>query len=178
MNVVLIDLTWLRCFAFLDDIIVYAKLLPEHDAKIRQVFDRIWESNLKRVPQKWDYLPKEVSYLGHISENGVLPDKTKTQVTEEFPTPQTVKQLKSFLDFMSYSRRFISRSRPLSSPLHKFQQKILDINGLMSRSKHWGVSKANRFLRQFWDIPTTVANLSWRRMPVIREWGRFFLKGR
>jgi hypothetical protein len=97
MNVVLSGLTGTRCFTFLDDIVIYAKLLAEHDVKIRQVFDRLRGSNLKLKPEKCEFLRREVSYLGHvISEKGVLPDKTKTRVTEEFPTPQNTKQLKSF----------------------------------------------------------------------------------
>jgi hypothetical protein len=35
MNVVLSGLTGSHCFVFLDDIVVYAKSLTEHDAKIR-----------------------------------------------------------------------------------------------------------------------------------------------
>jgi hypothetical protein len=107
MNVVLSGLTGTRCFVFLDDIVIYAKSLVEHDAKIRQVFDRLWGSNLKLKPEKCEFLRREVSYLGHIiSENGVQPDKTKTKVIEAFPTPQNTKQLKSFSGLMSYYRRF------------------------------------------------------------------------
>jgi len=88
------------------------------------VFDRLKENNLKLKPEKWEFLRKEVSYLGHvISENGVLQDKTKTKVIEEFPTPQTVKQLKSFLGLMSYYRRFILGFSALDSPLHKLLKK-------------------------------------------------------
>jgi len=124
MNVVLSGLTGSRCFVFLDDIVVYAKSLADHDAKIRQVFDRLRESNLKLKPEKCEFLRKEVSYLGHvISENGVLPDKTKTKVIEEFPTPQTLKQLKSFLGSMSYYRRLFPGFSGLASPLHKLLKK-------------------------------------------------------
>ena len=124
MNVVLSGLRGSRCFVFLDDIVVYAKSLADHDAKIRQVFDRLRESNLKLKLEKCEFLRKEVSYLGHvISENGVLPDKTKTKVIEEFPTPQTVKQLRSFLGLMSYYRCFIPGFSGLASPLHKLVKK-------------------------------------------------------
>jgi hypothetical protein len=89
MNVVLSGLTGTRCFVFLDDIVIYVKSLAEHDAKIRQVFDRLRGNNLKLKPEKCEFLRREVSYLGHIfSENGVIPDKTKTKVIEEFPTPR------------------------------------------------------------------------------------------
>lgn len=124
MNVVLSGLTGSRCFVFLDDIVVYAKSLAKHDAKIRQVFDRIRGNNLKLKPEKCEFLRKEVSYLGHvISENGVLPDKAKTRVVEDFPTPRNVKQLKRFLGLMSYYRRFIPRFSTLASPLHRLLKK-------------------------------------------------------
>jgi hypothetical protein len=44
-------------------------------------------------------------------------------VVEEFPTPQTVKKLKSFLGLMSYYRRFIPGFSRLASPLHKLLKK-------------------------------------------------------
>ena len=123
---VLNDLKGSRCFVFLDGIFVYTKSLAEYDAKIRQVlvFDRIRERNLKLKSQKCEFLRKEVSYLGHvISENGVLSDKTKTNVIEKFSTPKTVKQLRFFLRLMSYYRSFIPRFSQLASPLHKLVKK-------------------------------------------------------
>ena len=42
---------------------------------------------------------------------------------EEFPTPQTVKQLKSFLGLMSYHRRFVPGFSGLAYPLHKLLKK-------------------------------------------------------
>jgi len=37
MNVVLGGLTGSNCFVFLDDIVVYARSLAEHDSKLREV---------------------------------------------------------------------------------------------------------------------------------------------
>jgi hypothetical protein len=124
MNVVLRGLTGTRCFVFLDDIVIYAKSLAEHDAKVRKVFDRLRGSNLKLKPEKCEFLRRELSYLRHvISESGVLPDKTKTKVIEDFPTPQNTKQLKRFLGLMRYSRRFIRRFSTTASPIQKLLKK-------------------------------------------------------
>jgi hypothetical protein len=61
MTVVLTGLKGSRCFIFLDDIVVYAKPLAEHDAQIRHVFDRIRKRNLKLKSEKCEFLQKEVS---------------------------------------------------------------------------------------------------------------------
>jgi len=51
MNVVLSGRTASRCFVFLDDIVVYDKSLAD-DANIRQVFDRLRDSDLKLTPEE------------------------------------------------------------------------------------------------------------------------------
>ena len=65
MNTVLSGLTVSWCFVFLEDIVVYARSLAEHDIKLREVFDRVRKNPLKLKPEKCEFLREEASYLGH-----------------------------------------------------------------------------------------------------------------
>jgi hypothetical protein len=69
INTVLSGLTGTRCFVFLDDIVIYANSLVDHDKKLRDVFRRLRNHNLKLQPDKCEFLRKEVTFPGHkISE--------------------------------------------------------------------------------------------------------------
>jgi Reverse transcriptase (RNA-dependent DNA polymerase). len=72
MNSVLSGLTGTRCFVYLDDIVIYAKSLQDHDNKLREVLGWLRKHRLKLQPDKCEFLRKEVNYLGHqIKEAGV-----------------------------------------------------------------------------------------------------------
>ena len=71
MNSVLNGLTGTRCFVYLDDIVIYARSLADHNTKLREVLDRLRMHRLKLQPHKCEFLRKEVNYLGHqITEAG------------------------------------------------------------------------------------------------------------
>jgi hypothetical protein len=58
MNSVLNGLTGTRCFVFLDNIVIYAHSLVDHDRKRRDVFRRLRKYNLKLQPNKCEFLRK------------------------------------------------------------------------------------------------------------------------
>jgi len=55
MNNVLSGLTGTGCFAFLDDIVIYANSLVDHDRKLWDVFRRLRKYNLKLQPDKCEF---------------------------------------------------------------------------------------------------------------------------
>jgi hypothetical protein len=124
MNNVLSGLTGTRCFVFLDDIVIYAKSLVDHDRKLRDVFSRLRKYNLKSQLDKCEFLRKEVTFPGHIlSEHGAEPDARKIECIKNFPTPKTAKQFKSFLGLTGYYRKFVPQFSKIAAPLHKFLKK-------------------------------------------------------
>jgi hypothetical protein len=124
MNTVLSGLTSTRCLVFLDNIVIYANSLVSHGRKLRDVFRRLRKYNLKLQPDKCEFLCKEVIFLGHkISELGVEPDACKIESIENFPKPNTARQLKSFLGLAGYYRQFVPHFSKIAASLHKLLKK-------------------------------------------------------
>jgi len=91
---------------------------------LRDVFNRLREYNLKIKLEKCQFLKREVIYLGHkCTENGAMPDPSKSSCVTEYPVPKTVKQLQSFLGFVNYYRKFIPNFSEIASSLNKLMKK-------------------------------------------------------
>lgn len=124
MDNILLGIQNERCLVYMDDIIIYSPTIHEHISRLTEVFNRLRKANLKIQPDKCEFLRKEVAYLGHlITQNGVKPNPNKVDAIENFPEPQTPKDVKSFLGLAGYYRRFIPNFAKLSKPLTHLLQK-------------------------------------------------------
>jgi len=75
---------------------------------------------LKIEPTKCQFFCDKVAYLGHVvSADGVSTDPEKTKAVSEWPAPSTVRDLRSFLGFASYYRRYVPKFAQVAGPLHK-----------------------------------------------------------
>lgn len=69
--------------------------------------------------------------MGHvISSQGVATDPSKVEVVAHWSHPTTVSELRSFLGFASYYRRFVKGFAKLAAPLH---QLVAQLGGTTSR---------------------------------------------
>ncbi|KAL2089427.1 hypothetical protein ACEWY4_014115 [Coilia grayii] len=60
-----------------------------------------------------------VRYLGHVvSRNGLETDPDKISALKTWPVPQTLQELKSFLSFAGYYRRFVKGYSLIVKPFH------------------------------------------------------------
>lgn len=118
MNKVLAGLNGLKAFVYLDDIIIYAKDLKDHSQELRDIYDRLRQYNLTLQPLKCKFLRKEVIYLGHlITDESVKPDPQNIECVKNFPVPQNIKEIKSFLGLSGYYRKFIKNYGQIAKPL-------------------------------------------------------------
>lgn len=126
MDKVLSGLQGIELFVYLDDIVIYASSLTEHNKKFSKLAERLRSANLRLQPDKCEFLRKEVAYLGHIiSEQGVKPDPQKIEAVKRFPRPKNPKNIKQFLGLAGYYRRFLNNfsktAKPLTALLKKDQ---------------------------------------------------------
>lgn len=90
LNTVLMALQGIKCFVYLDDVIIFAKSYREHNEKLVEVFERFKYHNLKLQPDKCQFIMTEITYLGHkCSEYGIKPDERLTKVIKDYPKPRT-----------------------------------------------------------------------------------------
>jgi hypothetical protein len=103
---------------YLDDLLVYSKSEAEHYEHLRLIFQLCRTHQLYLKLSKCEFFKKEVHYLGHvISADGIKVDPNKTKAVHTWPVPKTLKQLRSFLGFANYFRKFIQGYSRLVTPL-------------------------------------------------------------
>ncbi|XP_070392639.1 uncharacterized protein [Dermacentor albipictus] len=101
---------------YLDDILVWGRTKPEHDANLREVLLCISNSGMK-LNEKCVFV-RELTFLGHkISAEGISPTESKVKAILNAPAPTDIKSLQSFLGLAGYYAKFIDHYAELVEPL-------------------------------------------------------------
>ena len=123
-----LNMTW--CVVYLDDIIVFSDNPKDHIVRLEAVFKKLASAGLKLKPSKCFFFKEEIDYLGHlVSGKGVATSPKKIKAVTKWPVPQTVYDVRSFLGFVGYYRRFIRDVSKISKPIREV------IIGLENQSK-------------------------------------------
>ena len=118
MDTVLAGLKWQSCLVYLDDVIVFSNDFDKHLLDLHAVLTRLREAGLKLKAKKWHFCCEEVDFLGHvISNKGIKANPKKLEVIKNWPVPETVKQIQSFLGLTGYYRRLVKDYALLELPL-------------------------------------------------------------
>jgi hypothetical protein len=108
MNNMLIKYLDKFVLVFIDDILIYSKTKEEHEEHLKLVLQVLREHWLYAKYNKCDFFQKQIHYLGHvILKEGVAVDLENIKEIMNWPTPQNVTKVRSFMGLDGYYRRFI-----------------------------------------------------------------------
>ena len=123
-----LNMNW--CIIYLDDIIIFSDTKEEHLKRLEAVFQKLCTAGLKLKPSKCFFFREEIEYLGHVvSGKGISTNPKKIEAVSKWPTPKTVYDVRSFLGFVGYYRRFIKNFSRITKPIREV------ITGLENQSK-------------------------------------------
>ena len=124
------DLNMNWCIVYLGDIIIFSDTKEEHIKRLEAVFQKLMAAGLKLKPTKCFFFRDEIEYLGHVvSGKGISTKPKKIEAVTKWPTPKTVYDVRSFLGFVGYYRRFIKNFSKITKPIREV------ITGLENQSK-------------------------------------------
>ena len=106
---------------FLDDVAVFSHSMEEHMEHLFQVLNAQRKAGLTLQPAKCQLFQDKIHFLGHlISEKGVQTSPSFIEVIRDWPLPNTIKELRTFLGKTGYYRKFIKDYSKIASPLQSF----------------------------------------------------------
>ena len=106
------------CVIYLDDLIIFSDSFEQHLERLDIVLTRLRECNLKLSPDKCFFLQERVKFLGHVvSSEGIETDPDKIEKIKNWPRPSNSDELRSFIAFAGYYRRFVKDFSKIAKPL-------------------------------------------------------------
>ena len=126
------------CMVYLDDIVTFSRGFDQHLYRLHLLFRRMQQHGLRLKPEKCEFVKEAVAFLGHlVRADGILPDPERVRAILEIKTPTNVTDVRSFLGFTGFWRRFIQGYAKLARPLFD-----LTIKG---REFTWGPAQQQAF---------------------------------
>jgi hypothetical protein len=105
---------------YMDDILVATQdNVKEHRQIVHQILERLQKLDLYLKPAKCIFEARKIEFLGVILENGtVTMDPIKVAGVAKWKTPRNVKDIRKFLGFCNFYRRFIWGFSQIAKPLN------------------------------------------------------------
>src|SRR6266850_2307789 len=113
---------------YMDDILIFSDDLEQLHEQTKKILQWLQDKDLFLKLEKCKFDQTEVEFLDMIiGHNTVKMDPVKLAGIHDWPTPKTVKQVRSFLGFCNFYRKFIPQ----------FSMKAQPLNMLTKKDKPW-----------------------------------------
>ena len=112
------------CTAYLDNILIYSSNLREHKEHVRLVLAKLREFGIQANVDKCEFYVTETKYLGLIiSTKGIKMDPAKVEAIQNWSTLTSVKNVRAFIGFCNFYRRFVLNFSKVAGPLNALTKK-------------------------------------------------------
>jgi transposase InsO family protein len=137
------------CIVYLDDILIFSRSQEEHTEHLRQVCDRLRESELYANPSKCQFYQEEMGFLGFvINPEGVRMDWNRVKTITEWKdnAPKSFRDVQVLLGFCNFYRRFIQGYSRLAQPLTSLMKGSKNGKKTGDFKKEWGKAQQESFI--------------------------------
>ena len=117
-------LQWHNVLIYLDDVISFGRDFEEMKQVLCNVLDRFKSGNLLLKSEKCKLFQSSCDFLGFIvSRDGIKCDPKKIECIKNWKVCESVKEVRQFVGFCQYYRRFIKHFSHICKPLHDLTKK-------------------------------------------------------
>jgi hypothetical protein len=118
MNHIFRDLLDLGLIVYLDNILIYAKTMQEHDRINMEVLKYLAANGLAISQDKYFWSTTQVDFLGYIiSKEGIEIAHDKVQCMRDWERPKSLRDVQLFIAFVNFYWRFIEGFSKITKPL-------------------------------------------------------------
>ena len=105
--------------AFVDDMLVETETKEGHDEIVEEVLRRLKENNLYVKPKKCIWKVRKIGFLEMVIEpNRIEIEKEKVNGILSWPEPKNVRNVRKFLGFVNYYKKFIKNFAQVARPIN------------------------------------------------------------
>ena len=111
------------------------------------MFEKLRKAGLKLKPSKCNFFKEQINFLGHIvSKEGISTCPQKVQAVQDWPIPETIHDVQSFLGFVGYYRKFIQGFSSIAKLLYSLYEGLENTKQANRRQTiKWGSEQQEAF---------------------------------
>src|SRR5882757_5920174 len=109
---------------YMDDILIHATTIEELDKLTKKVLKILQDNQLYLKMEKCEFQKERLEYLGVIiTLDSIEMDPIKLEGIQNWPAPQTARNVRQFIGFCNFYRKFIHNYSAISQPLNALLRK-------------------------------------------------------
>ena len=104
---------------YIDDVLIYSRSFAEHLGHLRVLLEAFREHHLYARLDKCIFATNKITFCGHtVSHNEIRMEQDKVEAVRTWLPPTNVAQLRSFLGFVNFYRKFLRKIADVAAPLN------------------------------------------------------------